>query len=138
MPNRPIGQGWTLELPDEFRERVDDNDQHVFWYGDQAVYANVYRIPATEAEYALAQMTNERGLQPLERYARKEPGTSGEAWLLPEHSPVGDQYWGLNTWTQAGDSVACVTFYFPDKSQLDHALATWHTVKPVSLAEAVA
>lgn len=137
MPLRTIGHGWTLDLPDEFHERVDD-DHYVFWHAGRTIYAVVFKTPAAEAEHALDQLSRDRGLQPLQRFSRKDAGLAGQAWLLPEHTPTGDQYWGLNTWTQSGDSVACVTFYFPHKPDLNDALSTWHTVKPLPLTAPIA
>jgi hypothetical protein len=140
MSKRNIGHGWSLDLPDEFHQRVDPDDQHVFWYAGRTIYAVVYKSAAAEAEAALAELARQRGLpQPTGRFDRKSPGLCGEAWLLPEQPPGNaDPYWGLNSWTQSPDSLACVTFYFPSKSDTDWALSIWQTVHPSALSETAA
>ena len=53
---------------------------------------------------------------------------AGHAYLLPEGEGAGE-YWGLNTWTAAKGSVACVTFYFDALEDLEWALAAWRSVR---------
>jgi hypothetical protein len=133
MPRRLIGHGWSLDLDPSFRERADDG-QNVFWSADgKTVYAVVYNSPGADAEGALAEMVRDRGVKPAHRYERADGAVAGEAWLIPEEQG-GNQYWGLNTFTTAptGGSVACVTFYFQHKSDVDWARSTWSTVRPTT------
>ena len=39
-------------------------------------------------------------------------------------------YWGLNTWTAAKGSVACVTIYFDSLDDLNWAITVWKSVRP--------
>lgn len=136
MARHPIGRGWCIDLPDEFQRRLQD-EQHVFWTPGRTVYAVAYQTDATDAEGALSEMAHDRRTKPVERFERKDGETIGQAWLLPE----GDEehrYWGLNTWTACRGAVACVTFYFEDRADLDWALRAWRTVRPGTAAAAVA
>ena len=51
---------------------------------------------------------------------------------VSESDPIsqGGCYWGLNTWTAARGSVACVTIYFEELSDLDWAIGVWKSVRP--------
>jgi hypothetical protein len=131
MTTRTIGHGWSVELPGEFHERVDEG-QRVFWHHGRTVYATVYPTTGGEAEAALAAMVGERGEKPVRRYQRREPsGVKGEAWLMPEED---GEYWGLNTWTEMAGSVACVTFYFETEADVGWALRAWESVAPAGAA----
>ncbi|HEY8748572.1 MAG TPA: hypothetical protein VIM11_11400 [Tepidisphaeraceae bacterium] len=66
---------------------------------------------------------------PVQIFDREEPGIIGHAYLLPE-TEDNHKYWGLNTWTAAKGSVACVTIYFDEIDDLNWAISTWKTVRP--------
>jgi hypothetical protein len=135
MARRNIGHGWTLDLPDEFASREAEDDHHVFWSAGRTVYAVVYKAAGGDAEAALAQLAADRGVRPAERFERRDGSLTGEAWLLPEVSDDGKQYWGLNTYTSSpAGSVACVTIYVDRESDLPFARALWSTVAPSTTA----
>ena len=128
MPRRPITGDWTIELDDAYRRRVDGGDV-MFWLPPRTVYATVYATDDVGAEEAIARMLAGRPGTPVQTFDRLEPGLAGHAYLLPEGEGRG-RYWGLNTWTAARGSVACVTFYFERLDDLDWALDAWRTVRP--------
>ena len=66
---------------------------------------------------------------PVQMFDREGPGIQGHAYLLPEGGKD-NKYWGLNTWTAAKGSVACVTIYFENLDDLNWAISTWKTVRP--------
>lgn len=127
MPLRPIAGDWTIDLGDAFQRRVDGGDV-MFWLPPRTVYASVFGTNDVEAEEAIARMLEARPGTPVQTFDRVEPGLAGHAYLLPEGEGR-DRYWGLNTWTAARRSVACVTFYFEDLDDLDWALDAWRTVR---------
>ena len=127
MPRRPITGDWTIDLDDAFQRRVDGGDV-LFWLPPRTVYASVFATGDVEAEEAIARMLEGRPGAPVRTFDRLEPGLAGHAYLLPEGEGRGG-YWGLNTWTAARGSVACVTFYFEKLDELDWALAAWRTVR---------
>jgi hypothetical protein len=127
MPRRPITGEWTLELDDAFQRRVDGGEV-MFWLPPRTVYAALYATGDVDAEEAIARMLEGRPGTPLQTFDRVEPGLAGHAYLLPEGEGRG-AYWGLNTWTAARGSVACVTFYFEDLDDLQWALEAWRTVR---------
>ena len=100
----------------------------MFWLPPRTVYATVFATDDVEAEEAIAKMLEGRPGEPARTFDRLEPGLAGHAYLLPE-GEGGGRYWGLNTWTAARGSVACVTFYFDDLDDLDWALAAWQSVR---------
>ena len=127
MPQRPLTGAWTIDLDNAFQRRVDGNDV-MFWLPPRTVYATVYATADVDAEEAIAQMLQGRPGAPVRTFDRAEPGLAGHAYLLPEGEGR-DRYWGLNTWTAARGSVACVTFYFDDLDDLDWAMHAWHSVR---------
>lgn len=135
MPRRPIGRGWSLDLPPEFTQSQQDG-QHLFHApGGRTLYAVVYPTTNTDAQAALAQMTRDRGIRPAQTFTRSQGPLTAEAWLLPEQDAAGNPYWSLNTWTSAPHTLACVTIYFPDPQSLDWAKSIWDTVLPGPIAE---
>ena len=127
MPRRPITSDWTIDLDAAYQRRVDGGDV-MFWLPPRTVYASVYATADVEAEEAITRMLAGRPGTPVQTFDRAEPGLAGHAYLLPEGEGKG-RYWGLNTWTAARGSVACVTFYFEQLDDLDWALDTWHSVR---------
>ena len=127
MPRRPITGDWTIDLDDAFERRVDGGDV-LFWLRPRTVYATVFATDDVEAEEAITQLLAGRPGAPVQTFDRVEPGLAGHAYLLPEGEGR-NRYWGLNTWTAARASVACVTFYFEQLDDLDWALAVWRTVR---------
>lgn len=127
MPRRPIANGWSIDLDDGFERRADGGDV-MFWLPPRTVYASVFATADVEAEAAIAKMLEGRPGEPVRTFDRLEPGLAGHAYLLAEGERP-RQYWGLNTWTAARGSVACVTFYFEDLDDLDWALRAWQSVR---------
>lgn len=127
MPRRPITHDWTIDLDESFQRRADGGDV-MFWLPPRTVYATVFATDDVEAEEAIARMLEGRPGDPVRTFDRLEPGLAGHAYLLPEGEGRG-QYWGLNTWTAARGSVACVTIYFEDLDDLDWALRAWQSVR---------
>ena len=127
MSRHPLTHDWTIELDDAFQRRAEGGDV-VFWLPPRTVYATVFPTDDADAEEAIARMLEGRPGEPVKTFDRLEPGLAGHAYLLPEGEGRG-QYWGLNTWTAARGSVACVTFYFDDLGDLDWALRAWQTVR---------
>ena len=95
----------------------------------RTIYASVFHTNNAEAEDAIEKMIEGRPGIPVQMFDRQEPGLAGHAYLLPE----GDEerkYWGLNTWTAAKGSVACVTIYFDNLDDLNWAIGLWKSVRP--------
>jgi hypothetical protein len=128
-----VGDHWTLELEPGFRRRLDGGDL-VLWKRQRTVYATVFAAGSAEAEEAIARMLADRRDQVRQQFERIEPGLVGHAYLLPERRG-GYRYWGLNAWVNADRSVLCITFYFPELSDLPWALAAWHSVRSGDLPE---
>ena len=127
MPRRPITHDWTIELDEAFQRRADGGDV-LFWLPPRTVYATVFPTADADAEAAIARMLEGRRGAPVRTFDRAEPGLAGHAYLLPEGEGEGS-YWGLNTWTAARGSVACVTLYFEDVRDVDWALHAWQSVR---------
>lgn len=129
MLNRHIiGTDWSILVDPEFQRRIDDGDV-VLWKPGQTVHASVFNTNNAEAEDAIERMIDGRPGIPVQMFDREEPGLAGHAYLLPE----GDgehTYWGLNTWTAAKGSVACVTIYFDNLEDLNWAITVWKSVRP--------
>src|SRR4051812_42442323 len=124
MPRQSITNEWSIELGNEFRRRAESGDL-MFWDGARrTVYAAVFETGTAEADEAIGRMLEGRPGEAAKTYDRVEAGLAGHAYLLPEGRD-GQQYWGLNTWTAAKGSVACVTFYFEDGDELSWALQAW-------------
>jgi hypothetical protein len=123
----PITSDWGMELEEGYQRQVQDGDL-VLWKPGRTVYAAVYSTDNAEAEEAIEKMLHDRPASPLRTFDRAEGSIAGHAYLLPE-GEGGDEYWGLNTWTAAKGSVACVTFYFDAIEDLEWALAAWRTVR---------
>jgi hypothetical protein len=126
MARCPLNHDWTIELGTGFSRHAEHGDV-VFHGGTCSVYASVYQAPSAEAENAIAIMLQERETTPSEVFDRKDPPYSGRAYLIPE-GEGNETYWGLNTWTADGKSLACVTFYFSDLDDLDWALKAWQSL----------
>lgn len=122
-----ITNGWALELEDGFARRVEAGDL-VLWKGDRTVYASVFGTSNADVEDAIVTMIERRKETPLRTFDRVAAGLAGHAYLLPEDDGDGE-YWGLNTWTAAKASVACVTFYFEDARDLTWALRAWESIR---------
>jgi hypothetical protein len=123
-----IGTDWSILVDPEFQRRIDDGDV-VLWKPGQTVHASVFNTNNAEAEDAIERMIEGRPGIPVQMFDREEPGLAGHAYLLPE----GDgehTYWGLNTWTAAKGSVACVTIYFDNIEDLNWAITVWKSVRP--------
>ena len=127
MPRRSITRDWSIDLDDAFQRRAEGGDV-LFWLPPRTVYATVYATGDVEAEEAIQHMLEGRPGAPVQTFDRAEPGLAGHAYLLPEGEGAA-RYWGLNTWTAARGSVACVTFYFEQLDDLDWALRAWHSVR---------
>lgn len=129
MPTVEITNGWALELEDGFERRVEAGDL-VLWKDARTVYASVFGTSNADVEDAIATMIERRKETPLRTFDRVAAGLAGHAYLLPEHDDDDDgEYWGLNTWTAAATSVACVTFYFADPRDLPWALRAWQSIQ---------
>jgi hypothetical protein len=123
-----IGTDWSILVDPEFQRRIDDGNV-VLWKPGQTVHASVFNTNNAEAEDAIERMIEGRPGIPVQMFDREEPGLAGHAYLLPE----GDgehTYWGLNTWTAAKGSVACVTIYFDNIEDLNWAITVWKSVRP--------
>lgn len=123
-----IGTDWSLVVESDFERKVCDGDV-VLSAASRTIYASVYDTNNSEAEEAIQKMIEGRPGIPVQMFDREEPALAGHAYLLPE----GDKswrYWGLNTWTAARGSVACVTIYFHDIHALDWAIRIWKSVRP--------
>ena len=123
-----ICAGWSILVDSAFQRRVDGGDV-VLWRPGRTIHASVFNTNNTAAEEAIEKMIEGRPGIPVQIFDRQEPGLTGHAYLLPE----GDQehrYWGLNTWTAARGSVACVTIYFDDLDDLNWAITLWKSVRP--------
>ena len=127
MPAVPITNDWWLELDESFERRTHGGDL-VLWHGTRTVYASVFRGSNADADAAIAAMLEARKEAPVRTLERVETNVTGHAYLLPEHDEVRGDYWGLNTWTAGGGSVACVTFYFQHVDDLQWAVAAWGSV----------
>ena len=127
----PITSDWGIELESDDYERRTEEGDLLLWKPGRAVYAAVYHTSDAQAEEAIARMLDGRPGVPKQTFDRAEPGLAGHAYLLPEEHGS-HCYWGLNTWTAAKSSVACVTFYFDDADDLPWALAAWNSVRPGS------
>ena len=141
----PITHGWTLELDAGFERRVEEGDL-VVWDGRRTVYASVFEAGNAEAEEAIAAMLEGRKATPVRTFDRVAAGLAGHAYLLPEGGAAAaatteddddenaardgrPSYWGLNTWTAARGSLACVTFYFPQLDDLPWAVRAWESIR---------
>ena len=122
-----ITNHWSMDLDADFFRRVDDGDL-VLWKPGRTGYAAVYWTDVAAAEEAIARMIEGRPGVPRRTFNRNEPELAGHAYLLPEGDGP-DRYWGLNTWTAARKSVACVTFYFRQVAELDWALRAWQSLR---------
>lgn len=123
---RALTSLWSIDLDDSFERRAGNGDL-VFWRPGRTVYASVYDTDNAEAEEAIGKMLEGRPGTPARTFDRAEPGVVGHAYLLPEGEGDG-AYWGLNSWTAAKGSVACVTFYFDGLDDLRWALDAWQSV----------
>ncbi len=112
----------------EFQRRVDDGDVILFMSA-RTIHASVFNTSGAAAEEAIGKMIEGRPGIPVQLFDRDEPALAGHAYLLPE-TDQGRCYWGLNTWTAARGSVACVTIYFEELNDLDWAIAVWKSVRP--------
>ena len=112
----------------DFTRRVDGGDVVLVKAG-RTIYASVFTTNNVEAEEAIEKMIEGRPGIPVQMFDREEPGILGHAYLLPEGGKD-NKYWGLNTWTAAKGSVACVTIYFETLDDLNWAISTWKTVRP--------
>ena len=130
MARYAITGDWAMELDEGFDRRASDGDV-MFWQPEthRTVWAAVYATENVEAEEAIQHLLEGRPGEPHQTFDRVEAGLVGHAYLLPEEGGPGKRrYWGLNTWTAARGSVACVTFYFEDIRDLPWALRAWHSV----------
>lgn len=123
-----IGTDWSLFVEADFERAVQDGDIRL-WGGTRTIYASVFNTNNSEADEAIARMIEGRPGIPVQTFDREEPQLAGHAYLLPEQNNQ-HKYWGLNTWTAAKGSVACVTLYFPEIGDLDWALRVWKSVRP--------
>ena len=123
-----IGTDWSILVASEFERRVGGGDV-VLWHEGRTVHASVFNTNNTDAEDAIEKMIEGRPGIPVQMFDREEPGLCGHAYLLPETDDE-QNYWGLNTWTAAKGSVACVTIYFQNLDDLNWAIATWKSVRP--------
>src|SRR5688500_6050982 len=129
MTRVPITADWSLDPGvDEVERRVHDGDLVLAAGRRRTVYASVFQATNATADSAIATMLESREQAPVRTFERADTGLVARAYLLPEHHDSGDGYWGLNTWTAADNSVACVTFYFEALADLDWALAAWQSV----------
>ncbi len=134
MPRHGISVQWSIELDGDYRREADGGDV-VFWdpAAARTVYASVFATANVEAEEAIAKMLAARAGAPAQTFDRVEAGLVGHAYLLPEgednDKDGGRRRWGLNTWTAAKGSVACVTFYFDDVRDLPWAVKAWQSVR---------
>lgn len=123
-----IGTDWSILVDSEFTRRVDCGDV-VLWHEGRTIHGSVFNTNNADAEDAIDKMIEGRPGIPVQMFDREEPGIFGHAYLLPE----GDRdrkYWGLNTWTAAKGSVACVTIYFESLDDLNWAICVWKSVRP--------
>jgi hypothetical protein len=127
MPRFPITNDWTIELSEGFTRSPEHGDI-VFRNGECSVYASIYQAPSAEAENAISLMLQEREAKPERVFERNELGVKGRAYLLPEGEGT-ESYWGLNTWTTNGASLACVTFYFTDADDAEWAVKAWRSLQ---------
>ena len=123
-----ITNGWALELEDGFERRVEAGDL-VLWKDGRTVYASVFGTSNADVEDAIATMIERRKETPVRTFDRVAAGLAGHAYLLPEADEGDGEYWGLNTWTAARASVACVTFYFDHIRDLPWALRAWQSIQ---------
>ena len=128
MIRQVIGTDWSVLVEPDFKRRVDCGDVVLFKPG-RTIYASVFNTNNAEAEVAIEKMLEGRPGIPVQMFDRQEPGLAGHAYLLPEGNG-GRRYWGLNTWTAAKGSVACVTIYFDDFNDLNWAIGLWKSVRP--------
>jgi hypothetical protein len=105
-----IGTDWSILISPSF-ERKTENGDIILWAPGRTVHASVFNTNNTDAEDAIERMIEGRPGIPVQMFDREEPGLAGHAYLLPE-GDKDHRYWGLNTWTAARGSVACVTIYF--------------------------
>ena len=123
-----FGTDWSILLDSDFQRRVENGDVVLFKPG-RTVYATVFNTNNAEADEAIEKMIEGRPGIPVQVFDREEPGIFGHAYLLPE-GDKGRTYWGLNTWTAAKGSVACVTIYFENLDDLNWAISAWKSVRP--------
>jgi hypothetical protein len=110
-------------------ERHAEDGEVRFWSAGRTIYASVFNTNNSEADEAIEKMIEGRPGIPVQSFDREEPQLAGHAYLLPEQNGS-HKYWGLNTWTAAKGSVACVTIYFHEIGDLDWALRVWKSVRP--------
>ena len=123
-----IGTDWSILVDSDTSRRASDGDV-VLWKAKRTIHCSVFNTNNTDAEVAIEKMLEGRPGIPVQMFDREEPGLAGHAYLLPE----GDgehKYWGLNTWTAAKGSVACVTIYFDSIDDLNWAIGVWKSVRP--------
>jgi hypothetical protein len=123
-----IGTDWSIVVEDCFHRKVGDGDV-TLWTAGRTIHASVFNTNNAEAEEAIEKMIEGRPGMPVQVFDREEPGLAGHAYLLPE-TTADRRYWGLNTWTAARGSVACVTIYFDHIDDLNWAIGAWKSVRP--------
>ena len=123
-----IGTDWSILIGPSFQRRTENGDV-VLWAPGRTVHASVFNTNNTDAEDAIERMLEGRPGIPVQIFDREEPGLVGHAYLLPEGGKD-HRYWGLNTWTAARGSVACVTLYFDHFDDLNWAISVWKSVRP--------
>jgi len=128
LVKQPLGKDWSLLVDSALQRKAVDGDIVLYMPG-RTIYVSVFNTNNTAAEEAIEKMIEGRPGIPVQMFDREEVGVCGHAYLLPE----GDKnfrYWGLNTWTAARGTVACVTIYFQDFNDLDWAISVWKSVRP--------
>lgn len=128
MTKHLIGTNWSLLTERGFRRQICEGDV-MLWIPGRTIYAGVYNTNNSEAEEAIQKMIEGRPGVPVQMFDREEPALAGHAYLLPEGNK-NHRFWGLNTWTAARGSVACVTIYFYVLNDLDWAIRVWKSVRP--------
>jgi hypothetical protein len=128
LRSHSIGTDWSLLVEPSFDRQAVGGEIRL-WAPGRTIYAAVFHTNNAEAEEAIEKMIEGRPGIPVQIFDREEPELAGHAYLLPEQSGT-HRYWGLNTWTAAKGSVACVTIYFQEIGELDWALRVWKSVRP--------
>lgn len=129
FPVRVDLSGWSIEIPGEMYEDVDDDGTWSAWDGTRSIYFSSFVLKRPGGKKASARDTlREAPLPDGKRWEHRGERTIGTAVFSRCEEDIGGRSWQLNGRMAVDGTLAVCEIIVPSEADRDWALSVWRSI----------